>query len=65
MSFPIPSFNPPPLPEPQATVRVVAREDVQWNRPIFKAPPLELFLRGFDARALAQELRSINAAFQR
>jgi hypothetical protein len=23
-------------------VRVVAREDVQWNRPLFKAPPLNV-----------------------
>lgn len=59
MPFPIPSFNPPPLPEPQATVRAVAREDVQWNRPIFKAPPLEYFLRGFDAKLFAQELRTV------
>ncbi len=23
-------------------VRVVSREDVQWNRPLFKAPPLNV-----------------------
>jgi hypothetical protein len=38
-------------------VRTVAREDVQWNRPIFKAPPLELFLQEFDATIFAEELR--------
>jgi hypothetical protein len=59
MSFPIPSFNPPPPADPHADVRTVAREDVQWNRPIFKAPPLEYFLRGFDAKLFAQELRSV------
>lgn len=61
MPFPIPSFNPPPAPEPHAQVRTVAREDVQWNRPIFKAPPLELFLRGIDVRLFAQDLRSIGS----
>lgn len=30
----------PPAAEPPALVRVVSRNDVQWNRPIFKAPPL-------------------------
>jgi len=25
-----------------AIVRVLAREDVVWNRPVFKAPPLEI-----------------------
>lgn len=59
MPFPIPSFDPPPPPQPQAQVRTVAREDVQWNRPVFKAPPLELFLRGLDVKAFARELRSV------
>lgn len=36
-------FARPQLPvEPPALVCIVAREDVQWNRPIFKAPPLEV-----------------------
>jgi len=43
MHLPLP-FTRPQLPtEPPALVRVVARGDVewtQWNRPIFKAPPL-------------------------
>ena len=34
-------FQPPPEREIAAIVRVIAREDVQWNnRPLFKAPPL-------------------------
>lgn len=37
-------------------VRTVAREDVQWNRPIFKAPPLELHPQAFDASLFAQDL---------
>jgi hypothetical protein len=35
------------------------REDVLWNRPVFKAPPLESFLAGFDASVFAEELRRI------
>lgn len=62
MPFSLPSFTPPPAPEPHAQVRTVAREDVQWNRPIFKAPPLEFFLRGIDAKMFARELRSVGLA---
>jgi hypothetical protein len=43
MPFDVPQFRPPPLPEPNPVVRVMQREDVQWNRPIFKAPPLEVY----------------------
>lgn len=48
MPFDVPQFRPPPLPEPTPVVRVVQREDVQWNRPIFKAPPLEVYQRKFS-----------------
>ncbi len=27
-----------------------------WNRPIFKAPPLEVHLQGFDTALFAKEL---------
>lgn len=37
-------------------VRTVAREDVLWNRPIFKAPPLELHPQAFDASLFAEDL---------
>ncbi len=39
-----PPFIRPQLPtEPPALVHVVsAREDVLWNRPVFKAPPLNV-----------------------
>jgi hypothetical protein len=40
-------------------VRSAAREDVLWNRPIFKAPPLELHPQAFDATAFAAEFRQI------
>lgn len=37
-------------------VRSATREDVQWSRPIFKAPPLELHLKQFDATIFAEDL---------
>jgi len=40
MHLPPPFVRPQVATEPPALVRVVSREDVMWNRPIFKAPPL-------------------------
>lgn len=37
----------------------MVREDVLWNRPVFKAPPLEPLLRGFNASVFAEEFRRI------
>lgn len=34
--------------DPPALVRTVSREQVQWNRPMFKAPPLEVVPPTFD-----------------
>lgn len=59
MQFPVPNFHPKPAPEPPAMVRTVAREDVLWNRPIFKAPPLQLHPQAFDATIFAQDLRRV------
>jgi len=59
MHFPVPNFHPKSEPEPPAMVRTVAREDVQWNRPVFKAPPLELHPQAFDATIFGQDLRRI------
>ncbi|HWA11321.1 MAG TPA: hypothetical protein VG838_17920 [Opitutaceae bacterium] len=42
MHIPAPYFRPQAFTEPPAMVRVVAREDVQWNRKLFKAPPLNV-----------------------
>lgn len=40
MNLPNTHFRPPPEREIPAIVRVIPREDVMWNRPTFKAPPL-------------------------
>ena len=40
MNLPNPNFHLPPAREIPAIVRVITREDVLWNRPTFKAPPL-------------------------
>ena len=45
MHLPIPNYPPMTAPEPVAMVRNVSRGDVLWDRPIFKAPPLEPLLR--------------------
>jgi hypothetical protein len=40
MHLPNTQFRPPPEREIPAIVRMIPREDVVWNRPTFKAPPL-------------------------
>jgi hypothetical protein len=57
MHFPVTDFRPQRTPEPPAMVRVMTRSDVMWNRPVFKAPPLVLDPRKFDASRFADELR--------
>jgi hypothetical protein len=59
MHFPVPDFPPKPVAEPPALVRTVTREDVQWNRPVFKAPPLEHFLQALDTSIFAEEFRRV------
>jgi hypothetical protein len=59
MQTPVPYFQQKPPPEPPAMVRTATREDVQWNRPVFKAPPLELHPQAFDATIFAADLRRI------
>lgn len=53
------SFTPPPLTrEPPALVRVVvSHADVTWDRPVFKAPPLDVRPPLDDVAALAAERR--------
>lgn len=64
MHFPIPNIPPHHAPEPSALVRTVTREDVQWSRPIFKAPPLDLQLPVFDAKSFAEDLRRIGLVYR-
>jgi hypothetical protein len=64
MSLPLPQFRPPALPEPTPIVRVVAREDVMWDRPIFRAPLLEVLPVPLPGWNLASELSPLGA-FQR
>jgi hypothetical protein len=57
MNLPNPEFQLPPEREMPAIFRMIRREDVLWNRPTFKAPPLvvtvpsadELFAEKFPA----------------
>lgn len=59
MHLPVPHISPHLDSENSAMMRSIVREDVLWNRPVFKAPPLEPLLRGFDASAFAEELRRV------
>jgi hypothetical protein len=45
--------------ESPETVRQIGREDVLWNRPIFKAPPLEFSLTHTDVQAFAEDVRKV------
>ena len=40
-------------------VSTVQRGDVLWNRPVFKAPPLQVHPQAFDATIFAADLRRI------
>lgn len=62
MPLPIPFSRLPVALEPPALVRLVSREDVTWDRPVFKAPPLSVRPPLEDIAAFTsdfrQELRS-------
>ena len=57
MHLPLPFVRPQTATEPPALVRVVSREDVQWNRPVFRAPPLNVRPPVLDATIFAADLR--------
>ena len=60
MNLPPPQNRPSPEREnPPAIVRKMTREDVLWNRPVFKAPPLVVTLP--PALTLA-ELHSVTSS---
>ena len=55
MHLPPPVVRPQIATEPPALVRVVSREDVLWNRPIFRAPPLNVRPPVLDKTAFAPD----------
>jgi hypothetical protein len=57
--FPPPPTRPPTPAEPPALVSTVGRGDVLWDRPVFKAPPLQPKLAHMCSPAFAEELRRI------
>ena len=59
MHLPMPSLPQHTAPEPAAIVRAFTRQDAMWDRPIFKAPPLDLHLPAIDTKRLAQDLQRI------
>jgi hypothetical protein len=56
MHAPVPYLRHSAATEPPALVRVITREDVMWNRPVFKAPPLAVQPPVFDAQRFASEV---------
>jgi hypothetical protein len=59
MHFPLPNLHPKPAPEPPAMVHTAFRQDVLWDRPVFKAPPLKVHPQAFDATIFAADLRRV------
>lgn len=55
MYLPPPIIRPQIAPEPPALVRVLTRDDLHWNRPVFKAPPLNVQPPLADVLALVAE----------
>ncbi|HEY1109790.1 MAG TPA: hypothetical protein VGE76_14175 [Opitutaceae bacterium] len=59
MHIPIPHIPPDSTPSNSLVVQAPVR-DVIWDRPIFKAPPLEPLLGDVDTLAIARELRRVS-----
>ncbi len=59
MYIPIPHLPPDSTPSNSLVVQAPVR-DVMWDRPIFKAPPLEPLIRDIDALAIARDLRRVS-----
>ena len=57
MHLPNCDFRPEHTAAPPAIVSEVSRGDVTWNRPVFKAPPLEIALPRVDPKQMVEELR--------
>ena len=52
MTLPINYQRPPQIADKPPIIRYVTREDVTWNRPIFRAPPLSVAVPVIDASEL-------------
>jgi hypothetical protein len=61
MALPFPFPPPQPAPEAPAIVRVYGRDDVVWNRPLFKAPPLNIIPPIRDISELAFGIKKPDA----
>lgn len=61
MPFPIPFHNTPAEEAPPAIVRVLTRDDVVWNRPLFRAPPLNVLPPLADVAEFARAVRKPDA----
>ena len=63
MYLPPPFIRPSDTAVPPAVVYVVSRtEDVLWNRPVFKAPPLVVRLPSFGVNAVGRGLFQFDSA---
>ena len=59
MAFVLPFFRQPGAsPEVPAIVRVIGPRAEQWNRPVFKAPPLDVQPPLGDIRELTAEIQN-------
>lgn len=61
MPFPVPYHDTQPEQAPAAIVRVLNREDIQWNRPLFRAPPLNVAPPVKDIADLVRSVRKPDA----
>ncbi|MEO6005989.1 MAG: hypothetical protein ABIZ04_09015 [Opitutus sp.] len=61
MPFPTPFHDSQPAETPAAIVRHMAREDMMWDRPVFKAPPLKVVPPLADLAELARAVRKPEA----
>jgi len=61
MPFPTPIHESQPATAPVAIVRVLEREDMLWDRPVFKAPPLQVVPPVADLAELVRAVRKPEA----
>jgi|GEM_PF-2122731 hypothetical protein len=61
MPFAVPINDAQPPEAPTAIVRILNRDEIQWNRPVFKAPPLNVVPPVADLAELARAVRKPDA----